>query len=313
MAKPGAKYLAAGLKAGLTAGLIAGVCAAVLIYRPALPNDSFQPERLSFVEWSDDADEFGGMSGLAIIDGGMALRAVSDGGVLFKAGLSRDATGKITAVKTEGHSRFLDNLGRRVAGFHADAEALRIAADHSLIVAFEGYARVARFAPPDMMPKPLQIWDRFRSLWGNEGIEALAIADSGQIIAVLEGPLPGSARYRTFVYAGGTVWTDGPDLISDGAFQATDADYGPDGRLYVLERDLSVLWGFTTRISAYSPLATGFSAPAVMMVTARGEYGDFEGLDVWADARGRTIATVISDSNFLPFARTTIAEFILGR
>ena len=252
------------------------------------------------------------MSGLVIAKGGMALQAVSDGGVLFQARLSRDATGMITAVKSERHLRFLDNFKRPVAGFQSDAEALRIAADGTLIVAFEGYARVARFSPPDMSPKPLHVWNRFQTLWGNQGMEALAIADDGKIICILENPAPDRGTYQSLVHTGGKVWADGPNLASDGNFQATDADYGPDGRMYVLERDFSPIWGYRTRISAYRPNASGFSVPDIVMETRAGDYADFEGLDVWTDAKGRTIATVISDNNFLPLAPTTIAEFVLG-
>lgn len=268
--------------------------------------------RLHSVDWPEHDSDFGGMSGIEITRGGNALLAISDGGVLFAASLTRNAAGDILSVKTESQNRFLDNNGDPALGFHSDAEALRIAPDGRLIVAFEGYARVASFSPPDMAPTPLQDWDRFRDLWGNSGMEAICISSSGQIMAILERLSQGNRGYQTLVHSGEKVWRDGPDLATDGAFQATDADYGPDGRLYVLERDFSLIWGYTSRLSSYQVTSNGFSAPEILMQTAPGDYGNFEGLDVWKDAAGQTKATLISDNNFMPFSSTSIAEIVLA-
>ena len=267
------------------------------------------PRLLGKISWADDSPEFGGFSGLALYDGGRAFYAVSDGGILVQADLGRDAGGQIDAVHLTDASRFKDNFGRPAIGFQSDAEAVRLAPDGSLLVSFEGYARVARFHLPDMMPVPLHEWDRFRSLWGNAGMEALAVGADGRIIAILEDGV--DSRYRTLAYGGGTRWVDGPPLSSDGAFSATDADFGPDGQLYLLERSFSVLWGYQTRISTYAPDGAGFGLPRVVLLTAAGDWGDFEGMDVWTDAQGRTVATLIADDNFLPLSPTTIAEFDL--
>lgn len=266
---------------------------------------------LSSIDWQEDAVDFGGLSGLALYDQGTRLVAVGDGGFLYQGRLMRDANGRLTGAKLEGTARFLDNFGKPADSFSSDAEAIRLDRDGSILVAFESYARVARFRLPDMMPQPLQHWDRFRSLWGNSGMESLALSSSGRILTIVESPSD-DGSYRTLDHLGGEKWGDGPSLASDGMFSATDADYGPDGRLYVLERDFSALWGYRTRISAYAPEGSGFGPPDVVLLTEPGTWGDFEGMDVWADPKGRLIATLIADDNFLPLSPTTIAEFDLG-
>lgn len=265
---------------------------------------------LSRLDWRESSPDFGGLSGLAFQEDGKTFVAVSDRGFLYQGRLTRDADGRLTGAGLLAAARFLDNFGALADGFKSDAEAVRIAADGSVLVAFESYARVARITPPDMMPKPLHVWDRFRALWGNTGMEALALDDRGHILAILEGALPGGS-YPTLAYRGGDEWVDGPALPSDGLFGATDADFGPDGRLYVLERSFSVLWGYRTRISAYSPAANGFGPAEIVLLTGAGDWGDFEGMDVWTDPKGRMVATLVADNNFLPLSPTTIAEFDL--
>jgi hypothetical protein len=51
--------------------------------------------------------------------------------------------------------------------------------------------------------------------------------------------------------------------------------------------------------------------PEVVFETTPGIYSDFEGLSLWTDAKGRLIATLVSDNNFLPFSSTMLAEFAL--
>jgi hypothetical protein len=305
LAKPRAKFVTFGV------GLALAAC--VILWRPTPANGPSTP--LWLIEWHGDGTGFGGMSGLDMVDHGQGFLTISDHGYLFRADLKRDSNGHISTIDSPTKYQFQDSFGRPVSGFQSDTEAVRQEADGSILVAFEGLARVARFHPPDMSPQTLHIWDRFRAIWGNQGMEALAIDAKGHIMTVLERPVVGKV-YRTLSYLGGDDWKDGPKLISDGRFMATDADFGPDGRLYVLERRFSFIWGYSTRISAYSAMGygpdAGFTPPEIILQTNPGAYSDFEGLSLWQDAKGRIIATLISDNNFLPFSPTTIAEFVVA-
>lgn len=261
----------------------------------------------SLTVWSDPHDGFGGFSGLAMLPGGDGFLTVSDQGLLVRATVTRDKAGWITGLTWANGARFLDGHARPVLGFTSDAEAIRLMKDGRIMVAFEGYARVSIFQPPDMLPVPLHKWDRFRSIWGNRGMESLAISPEGQVMTILEDTGKDGA-YRTLTYQADRGWQVGPSLASDDAFSATDADWGPDGQLYVLERAYSILWGYQSRISAYPATDTGFGTPKVQWQSNIGEFGDFEGMDIARDAAGRIIFTLISDNNFLPSQATTVAE-----
>ncbi|MGB5870153.1 MAG: esterase-like activity of phytase family protein [Albidovulum sp.] len=284
--------------------------AVFLGYRWLIMAENGPSARLHQIAWEDPSEEFGGISGLDVIENGLGLWVVSDRGRLFRASLTRDDMDQVSGIQITERYHLLDDFGREVSGFSSDSEAVRVLDDGRVVISFEGLTRVAYFSPPSMVEHLLNDWMRFETLWGNKGMEALAISSTGQITTLLEKPAANKG-YVSFVYHGDDKWEEGPYLATDGRFMATDADFGPDGRLYVLERRFSYVWGYSTRISVYSPLDEGYSMPEVVLETAPGSYSDFEGLSLWTDAKGRLIATLVSDNNFLPFSSTMLAEFAL--
>lgn len=261
--------------------------------------------------WTGAGADFGGFSALAVTDAGAGLLALSDHGVLFRADVARDVTGRITGVWIRWQDRLRDNLGKPVSGFTEDAEAMALAGDGSIIVGFEGYARIARFRPPDMMPEPLSPWDRFRDLWGNEGIESLVLRPEGGLMAILE-PAGPDGRYATLASTGNTDWRPGPAIPADGGFAAADAAFDTDGRLYLLERSFGYLSGFSTRVRRFTYAPDRIDSAETLLLTAPGTLGNMEGISLWNDPTGKPMVTLIADDNFRALQETLIVDYELA-
>ncbi|MGB3316945.1 MAG: esterase-like activity of phytase family protein [Albidovulum sp.] len=259
--------------------------------------------------WAESYEGFGGFSGLAMAPDGASLLAVSDGGWLVRARLSRDADGRLRGVTTEWRDRFRDNQGDPVNDFKSDAEALAVTADGTAYVAFEGYTRIAAFHPPDMMPRPLHRWDRFKKHWGNEAFEGLIMLPDGRLMAVLEEAHDG--RYRT-ILGRDHDWQAGPSIPAPDGYAATDSTIGPDGRFYLLERRVTLTARFATRIRRFTLDDGGFGPGETLLETAQGALGNMEGISLWPDKDGRTVVTLIADDNFLPFQKTLLVEYDLA-
>ncbi|WP_181366474.1 esterase-like activity of phytase family protein [Albidovulum aquaemixtae] len=255
-----------------------------------------------------EGEGLSGLSGLWVAPGGGSLLAVSDRGLMLSARIERDGDGRIRAVATDWQAQMLDNSGREVAEFTADAEALAVAPDGTAYVGFESYTRITALKPPDMTPTTLHHWERFRALWGNEGIEGLALGADGRLLAVLEGQSDGVRQ--TFVQENGD-WVEGPSLPAHPDWALSDAAFGPDGWLYLLERRHAWIAGFATRLSRVMLDADGAGPPEVLLKTGFGELDNMEGMSLWRDGEGHVFVTLVSDDNFLPVQNTILAEFEL--
>lgn len=260
-------------------------------------------------EWREDHDWFGGFSGLAMTEGGASFLTVSDEGEMVRARVRRDEGGRIVEVESEWQARLRDNSGKPVSGFTADAEALSVAPDGTVFVAYESYTRITSVTLPDLMPVTLHAWDRFRDLWGNAGFEGLAVLPDGRLIAILETAGKG-ATFATFVGRNGD-WQPGPPLVADGGFDAVDATFGPDGKFWLLERRLASAAGFATRIRRFTYADGRFGKPETLLETSPGTLDNMEGMSLWTDPDGHTIVTLISDDNFLFVQKTILAEYEL--
>ena len=241
--------------------------------------------------WTEPWPGFGGFSGLDLSADGTAFTALSDRAFLVSGLLTRDAAGVVTGVEAGGPQRLLDPEGDPMRGLRADSEGLAIGPDGTVWISFEGRPRVRRQGPDGSDPTLLPSHPDFERLRRNSALEALAVDDEGTLYTIPELPLRGEDAFPVYRFRD-CRWDIPFRLPALDGFAVTDADVGPDGRLYVLERDFTGL-GFRSRL-----LRAGLdgSGAEILLTTSTGTHDNLEGLDVWADGEGLR-ATMISDDN----------------
>ncbi len=260
------------------------------------------------VELTSPHPQFGGISGL-LIDGG-ELIAVTDRGWLIHSPLADDASGlrpvggDIRAL-ADAEGQPLEEAGLDAEGLARTADGLAISfeRDHRVeLLGRDGHGRTIRDR-------------RFEQLGYNAGLEALAALPDGRLLAIAEDRAQGGARggFPVFLIdpAGGTLRSG--RLALPGDRPVTDAEVGPDGRLYLLRRAFSLLGGFSVRIERYRLGPDGLPLPETREVLA--SFGGGSGIDnmeaiaLWRDDAGRTRLAIASDDNFQFLQRTLLVDF----
>ncbi len=287
---------------------VVGLIAAALTSGPAAAEAA---RHVGTYVWTSDDPKFGGWSGFDLLEDGVTFRAVSDIGLTVAGRLERDADGRVTGVAVDAMEPLQGDEAEELAIAVRDAEGLALRSDGSFNVSFEGSGRTARVAGYGATTSAAVILTEgldLSALGENRGIEALALAQDGTLVAISEGA-PGLFRgYR--VYAGqGTDWSQAAEIPQDRTWSVTGADFGPDGDLYVLERDFWPLLGFRNRVLRMRMTPEGMTDSAVLFETTVGVHDNLEGLAVWAAADGSLRMTMISDDNFRRRQRTEIVDY----
>ncbi|MEP5760347.1 MAG: esterase-like activity of phytase family protein [Litoreibacter sp.] len=246
----------------------------------------------------------GGYSGLALQENGTVLRAASDHGFLMEAQIVRDETSRLVTLNAPKFSQVLSDQAKTLTGWLSDLEGLTPLPNGDLGLAYEGIPRIMRLSqPPDhgeRIPTPLHKPDRFKAHTGNSSFEAIATLPSGDLLAILEGK-PSPRQAHAYLYSDGE-W-QGPHFIpARPNWDITGADIGPDGCLYLVERQYGVLTGFQTQlVRLRGRLAPPFElTQEVIWRGAPLRFGNGEGLSIWSNAAGKDTATIITDDGFPP-------------
>ncbi len=252
---------------------------------------------------------WGGLSAIELWPDGERFIAVSDRGALFTGRLVREGR-RLVGLADVRHFPITDPAGRPRPAGEDDAEAVALAPDGSFWIAFEGSPpRIWRYARPGAPAEPLALTREMLALQRNSGLEALALDHDGALLAIpersgaLERPFPVFRRDpETGRWDAGRLPRAPPHLV-------TGADVGPDGLLYVVERDFSLLGGFAVRVRR-ADLADWPDLRPETLFDSRG-LDNLEGIAVWADPEGRRRMVLVSDDNFSPFQRTLFLEIAL--
>jgi hypothetical protein len=251
-----------------------------------------------------DHPDFGGFSGLVV--SGDRLFAVSDMGWWFGATLSLD--GGALRLADARLAPMRDGEGDRYTKAGGDAEGLTRLGSR-LVVSFERDHRLMLLRDTGRMGATIQprSFEQFRS---NKGLEALASLPDGRMIVLAEGADDGGVPLFLVDPAGGVTEARLPRV---GRHSVTGADIGPDGRLYLVLREYSLLFGPSIRVMRYRLGPDGLplpgSAETLAAFEAASGIGNMEGIALDRGAQGGIRLWLISDNNFRSSQRTLLVRF----
>ena len=287
--------------------LIAGLVAVLALDGSAAPIPA--PNYISTYVWHGNGPPHGGFSALELSDDGRSFTAISDRAGWSRGTIKRNAKGKIVGIKASPVIRLLENNGRLMRHPRSDSEGLAIAPDGRVFISFEGnaLARVMVFPAVDKPGKDLPTPPEFASLRDNASLEALAIDGEGTLYTLPERPR-GYGSLPVFRYKAGK-WDHSLTLPRTFSMAPVGADFGPDGRFYLLERGFHGVLGFSSRVRSFSLTAQGFTDERLELQTTAATHDNLEGITVWRDAQGDIRITMISDDNFFWPQRTEFVEY----
>lgn len=283
--------------------LILALAASIALGAAAAP----RAEHTGTLIWTSESPDFGGFSGIDLSEDGETFVTVSDRGRIFEGRILRE-NGKITGLSGGPLRPLLGVEGEPVVRRTYDAEGLAINPDGGLFISFEGYHRVWQYARADGPARKFHPNRDFKTLQNNSGLEALAIDDNGTLYAVPERSGALDRPFPVYVHAG-RHWTHRYDIPRRPPYLVVGADFGPDGRFYLLERHLAGILGFRTRVRRFDIGADGMTGEETILETSIARHDNLEGIGVWRDSDGFIRLTMISDDNQRSFQRTEIVEY----
>ena len=113
---------------------------------------------------------------------------------------------------------------------------------------------------------PLEVPAAFGEMQLNSSLESLAAAADGTLYTVPERSGAWDRPFPVWRWREGRGWDQPFALPREGRFLTVDADIGPDGRFYLLERDVGLL-GFRSRLRrfALAPAGDGIGPGEVLL------------------------------------------------
>lgn len=265
---------------------------------------------LSEVTWFGEGPRFGGFSGIEVQPDGLSFLAVSDRGSWVRGRFLRDRGGRMVDVIAPPPQPLIGREGQPLATHRTDAEGLAVAPDGTVFVSFEGPARVLRYADLAQDAENLPSHPDFKTMSVNTSLEGLAIGPDGSLYTLPEESGAPDRPFQVYRFKDGQ-WRKFGTVPRWDDFRAVSLDFGPDGRVYLLERRFAGLGGFASRIRRFDLGAKGFTGGETLLQTELGTHDNLEGMAIWRDGGGGLRATLVSDNNFSIFFVTQVVEYRL--
>lgn len=266
-------------------------------------------ELVSARGWTEPVDGFGGFSSIEVSDNGSSFLATTDKG-LFAEGVFVRRDGRITGIDNVRFRPILGTEGEILPGYLTDAEGLAVHEGRDIYVSFEGAHLVRRYRDLDgaseILPRP----KAFARMQPNSSLEALAVRKDGALFTIPERSGLLDRPFPVWRFKDGK-WDDRLKLSRSGGFLIVGADFGPDGRLYILERYFNGVSGFATRVRSFEVHRSNLGDEKVLLTTTTGTHDNLEGISVWRNDAGNIRVTMISDDNFKFFQKTEFVEYRL--
>lgn len=263
---------------------------------------------LQSFDWSSDDPNFGGISAINLWPDGERFLALTDKGMFLEGRIERAADGSIAGVTQGPVTPLLARGAKALSSGRTDSEGLAVAPDGRVFVSFEGAARVLEYDRIAGSAVNLPSHPDFARMQINSALESLAVDGAGTLYTLPERSGNLGRPFPVYRFKGG-VWDQPFSLPRRGGFLAVDADVGPDGRFYLLEREFQGLAGFATRVRSFALTDGAVGDERVEMQSATGSHDNLEGLSVWRDGSGGLRMTMVADDNFNFFQTTEIVEY----
>lgn len=263
-------------------------------------------EHIGSYTWSGPTAEYGGFSGIEVSDDGMRFVVIGDKGVVVDGIFQRTEQAITGAFST------LQPLKNRHGGPltkpQSDAEGLAIRTDGHIFISFEHRHRIWSYTHTGSIAEKLENHPDFKHFKGNDGLEALAISTDGTLYALAE--KPENNLIPLYRYQDGQ-WDVPFHIPASHGYKPVGADFGPDGKLYLLERRLTSVFGFSSQIRRFEITGDHIGKGELLLATDAGTHGNLEGLALWQDQHGDIRLTMIADDNFNLLQRTEFVEYRL--
>ena len=268
------------------------------------------------LELSSGDANFGGLSGLEILDGANLL-AITDSGSWFRAELLFDANGALIGLDAPHLAPMRDEAGELFENkTAADAEGLAQLPDGRFAVSFEQSQTIRIYDlnrdGPIAAAHPGPRLSEVAQLPPNQGLEALAAAEAGDLVIGAEGARGPTQVWRAPLGASEEIAPIARYRLSLG-YALVGLDRLPDGAFVALERAYAPVLGARTRIARFveSELGAGESIETEQLahLGAALALDNFEAIAAAQLSDGTTRLYILSDDNFSDSQRTLLYAF----